>query len=318
MSNKKDFPLEKGLEIQAQQLLDWKPKLAPKLYEDLVAYANSDKENWSDGFDVKRGVTLSNFIQNWEDKPNFNLSDELDALQQELDGQEINGLIFVGERAQGGAWHLSFKANVPSMKSVNIFCTPFAGVDGITFQIENNKAFVPCKRPTSYEEFDSWKKFYIGQLFVVQGKFATVSSVEVNHEEKTYTVDGFLIPKQTNDFDEYSDWDCLVDYNGNPIVDCQIDLDEDLQFQFVDYNYVIDAKEGESEINLDDTENWGFGTYSCRNYRGCGGDVKLVNELHELTERLLEQFYITYSTGGKDDNDETRILLDKIIRDSVK
>ncbi len=313
-----DFPLEKGLKIQAEQLAEWKVKLTPNLYEDLVVYASTDKENWSDGFDVKRGSTLSQFIANWNGKPNFNLMDELEALSKELDMQEINGLIFVGALANDGAWHLSFNPNLPSIQDVNIFCTPFQGVDGIQFSIGDKKVFVPCERPTSYEEFDEWKKFYLGQLHVVQGKFATVETIKVDNNNKVYSVEGFLVPKQSIRFDDYSDWNSIIGHCGNPILDCQLDLDEGLQFQYTDYNFVIDAEEGESEINLDDTQCFGSDDiFVCREYRSCL-EIDLVSEPHELTKRILDQFYVKYNGHNEDGDTETIILLDEMVKRYLK
>ena len=43
----------------------------------------------------------------------------------DMDGDEINGLIFVGPLVDNGGWMLSFNSRVITHQDVNIFVTPF-------------------------------------------------------------------------------------------------------------------------------------------------------------------------------------------------
>lgn len=313
---KSELTLIEGLKIQAEQLAVWKTKLVPELYEALVIYANTDKENWSDGFDVKRGNTLDNFIANWSKEQPFNFNTELVKLFAEFDGQEFDGMIFCGQNAKNGAVHLSYKANAVAVQNINIFCTPFWEVTkGLIFDVSNGgndyQIVEPCPKPTNAKEFAEFRQFYTTQLCTIQGRFASVESVSVNTVDKTYTVEGFLIPKQVIKYDDFSDWNSLVGYSDNPIVDCQLDLDGGLNFQYVDYNI-----ESNGDINLDDTPKFGGG-FITRDYRSCE-KIELIDELHPLTARILDQFHIHYSSFGSDGDDETRIMLDGMVRDTLK
>lgn len=124
------------------------------------------------------------------------------------------------------------------------------------------------KIPQSSPQFNDFTKFLIGQLCTVESKFAQVDECILDKENFEYTVHGFLIPRQTIKFDTYSDWDCIKGVMGQPIFDCQIDEDEDIngriyQFQIVDLNYDVD----EGIFNLDCTPKVGGG-YINRDYVG--------------------------------------------------
>ena len=213
----------------------------------------------------------------------FDLDTELEKMYKELADTTIGGLVFKGVDFNGCV-HLEFEDE--NVCNSIIWCTPFwEDRNAICFAVHDFGDMdisidVPCKQPTNDIEFAEFKKFYIGQLTVVQGKFASVDKVVVDMGKKTYTVSGYLIPKQTIKFTEFGEWNSLADFNGNPIVDCQIDFDEEVRFQYVDYNIIMDAKEGlHLEINLDDTRNFGLSTYTNRNYRDC--KVELTNEIED-------------------------------------
>jgi copper chaperone CopZ len=293
-------------------------KLAKKCIEDEVDEMNEvltqSKGGQSFGVDVD-DVEVTEVVES------FNLRRELLKMFKEFDGQEFNGLVFSLNILNDKICQLHIT------KELSILCTPFfEGDDGIQLELMDINAkigsdiptiVIPCGKPKTQEEFAEFKKFYIGQLNVVQGKFARVDSVSVNMENKTYTVKGLLIPKQTIAFTDFSDWNCLADINGNSIVDCQIDLDGTLQFQYVDYDFDADVEEGVSQININDTKIFGSSQYIIRDYR-TAKKIELIDALHPLTENILEQFYVKYSGFGEDGDDETRIMLDEIIRANIK
>ena len=51
--------------IQDSQLAEWKELLNEEVYTALVIYAKKDIDKVDEAFEIKRGVTLSNFIQNY-------------------------------------------------------------------------------------------------------------------------------------------------------------------------------------------------------------------------------------------------------------
>jgi hypothetical protein len=62
-----NFPLEKGLAIQQEQLLKWQKVLKPEAFERLLKYCNkvnSELPTDSKGFNVFRGTDLDMFVQN--------------------------------------------------------------------------------------------------------------------------------------------------------------------------------------------------------------------------------------------------------------
>jgi len=59
------FTVEKGIEIQTEQLNGWKTVLQPKVYEALVKFATSTNNTAKSGYDVCRGTELSNYIGNY-------------------------------------------------------------------------------------------------------------------------------------------------------------------------------------------------------------------------------------------------------------
>lgn len=59
--------------------------------------------------------------------------------------------------------------------------------------------------------------------------------VTLNWKEKFYTIhadEALDIPEQRIDFDEYGEWNTIYKSDG-PLFDCQIDFDEEFQFQYV-------------------------------------------------------------------------------------
>jgi hypothetical protein len=80
------------------------------------------------------------------------------------------------------------------------------------------------------------------KVFEERSKAVVVHKVEIDVTGMTYTVTGDGFPTQTLSFDNYSDWDSIKDENGESIVDCQIDFDENFQFQWVNYRMDLDGK----------------------------------------------------------------------------
>lgn len=60
--------VEGGIKIQTEQLADWKPKLLPEVYEDLVEYAVATNSEAKTGFDIRRGSDLNHFVNIWKPK----------------------------------------------------------------------------------------------------------------------------------------------------------------------------------------------------------------------------------------------------------
>ncbi len=78
----------------------------------------------------------------------------------------------------------------------------------------------------------------------------TIDRVILNPDEKKYLVIGKGIASQIISFDDYSDWDTINDFNGEPLFDVQIDFDDSVyqkneldyyQFQYVDLIYDDDG-----------------------------------------------------------------------------
>ena len=140
---------------------------------------------------------------------------------------------------------------------------------------EDDYVVTLTKLPSNSKEFNEFINYLIGQLCTVECKFANVDMCVLDKEKQEYTVEGFLIPQQTISFVTYSDWDCIHGVMGQPVFDCQIDMElytepdsnggksEFYNFQYVDLNY--DAEEG--VFNLDDTMR-PFGGSTSRLYRG--------------------------------------------------
>ena len=57
--------IEKGIEIQSQQLSDWKQLLKPEVYQWLEKRAVRDNHLAKDGFSIRRGSDLSCDVANY-------------------------------------------------------------------------------------------------------------------------------------------------------------------------------------------------------------------------------------------------------------
>jgi len=62
---RKEFTVEDGIEIQAEQLAGWKLILIPEVYEALEEYALRNNHKAQSGRDICRGVDLDNYIGNY-------------------------------------------------------------------------------------------------------------------------------------------------------------------------------------------------------------------------------------------------------------
>jgi hypothetical protein len=62
----------------------------------------------------------------------------------------------------------------------------------------------------------------------------TIEDVYVFPKEKLYIVFGKGMPVQVIKYDEFGEWNCVKDNDGNVVFDVQIDYDDYWQFQFVD------------------------------------------------------------------------------------
>jgi hypothetical protein len=62
---RKEFTVEDGIEIQAEQLAGWKLILIPEVYEALEEYTLRNNHKAQSGRDVCRGVDLDNYIGNY-------------------------------------------------------------------------------------------------------------------------------------------------------------------------------------------------------------------------------------------------------------
>jgi hypothetical protein len=58
--------LEQALKTQGEQLAAWKPKLSNDCYNDLVGFISACNDHQVNPDGIKRGVHLTEFIQNWE------------------------------------------------------------------------------------------------------------------------------------------------------------------------------------------------------------------------------------------------------------
>jgi hypothetical protein len=59
------FLVEEGIEVQTEQLKEWKSVLIPEVYEALEEYAKRKNHLAKSGFDICRGSDLSNYIGNY-------------------------------------------------------------------------------------------------------------------------------------------------------------------------------------------------------------------------------------------------------------
>lgn len=63
--NKQELSVERGIEIQSQQLSEWKQLLVPEVYEWLEKRAVRDNHLAKDGFAIRRGSDLSCDVANY-------------------------------------------------------------------------------------------------------------------------------------------------------------------------------------------------------------------------------------------------------------
>lgn len=61
----REFSVEKGIEIQTEQLEKWKSVLITEVYEALEEYAKRKNHLAECGFDICRGTDLSSYIANY-------------------------------------------------------------------------------------------------------------------------------------------------------------------------------------------------------------------------------------------------------------
>jgi hypothetical protein len=61
----KEFTVEEGLNIQAEQLAGWKKILIPEVYDSLEEYITRENHLATTGNDVRRGVDLDSYIGNY-------------------------------------------------------------------------------------------------------------------------------------------------------------------------------------------------------------------------------------------------------------
>lgn len=92
----------------------------------------------------------------------------------------------------------------------------------------------------------------------------SIDRVILNPDENKYLVIGKGIASQIISFYDYSDWDTINDFNGEPLFDVQIDFDDSVkmdnpndyyQFQYVDiiYNDDGNSRQGDSWGNAEIT-----------------------------------------------------------------
>jgi hypothetical protein len=66
---KPEFTIEQGIETQQRQLKQWEKVLKPEIYAELVRLINEkterEKNTYTDGYNVFRGVNIDSAIQNW-------------------------------------------------------------------------------------------------------------------------------------------------------------------------------------------------------------------------------------------------------------
>jgi hypothetical protein len=77
----KTFSVEQGIEVQTNQLKDWKQLLKDEVYKALELYAKKDNHKAIDGYDIRRGVDLSNFVGNYLYHKRQGLLDEILGLK---------------------------------------------------------------------------------------------------------------------------------------------------------------------------------------------------------------------------------------------
>ena len=71
--------------------------------------------------------------------------------------------------------------------------------------------------------------------------------------DKKYIVSGRGIPTQIIPFEQFSDWDSIKDFDGNAVLDCQIDYDDSVKMANTDKYYqfqTVDLVEVDGEITM--------------------------------------------------------------------
>jgi hypothetical protein len=62
---RKELSVEEGIEVQNRQLGEWKSILKDEVYEALEEYAKRTNHEAKTGYDIRRGVSLDNYIGNY-------------------------------------------------------------------------------------------------------------------------------------------------------------------------------------------------------------------------------------------------------------
>lgn len=65
-----EFTVEQGIAVQREHLAEWKTILKSKVYKALEQYATENNDEARDGYDIRRGNTLDNFVSNYAAKLN--------------------------------------------------------------------------------------------------------------------------------------------------------------------------------------------------------------------------------------------------------
>ena len=65
--SREEFTFQKAINIQDQQLAEWKKKLVPELWDALWEWAKETNDQVTDPNQVRRGTDLDCYIKNWPD-----------------------------------------------------------------------------------------------------------------------------------------------------------------------------------------------------------------------------------------------------------
>jgi hypothetical protein len=57
--------IKRAIEIQAEQLAEWKTKLLPHVYNALVEWAHQTNETETDPYKIRRGSDLNYYVLNY-------------------------------------------------------------------------------------------------------------------------------------------------------------------------------------------------------------------------------------------------------------
>jgi hypothetical protein len=58
------FTIEQGLQVQREHLNEWKQVLKEEVYNELVKWATETNGEAKTGYDIRRGSSLSTWVQN--------------------------------------------------------------------------------------------------------------------------------------------------------------------------------------------------------------------------------------------------------------